>query len=193
MIQCDSGSMTGDLIACARYRIYDLKAKATTKLTTHILFVIHLPRNKNSSSFVGFQGDPWVSFHIDDLRPTNDISISVKDAISMTISELFIGNANGKTSSSHEDSSEDELEDVSSNEPTELQRSSYIERKTACYRRLHGCIQAAASKLKDTTRRCTERLTLLVRLIPKVSPNQQGESNLCDQCATTGQVYANES
>lgn len=180
IIQCDSGLMTGDLIACARYRIYDLKAKAVAKeTTTHVLFVIHLPRNKNNSSFVGFQGDPWVSFHIDDLRPTSDVSISVKDAISMKISELFIGNR-------HKDSSEDELdlpEDVSSieNEPIELQRFSDIERKTTCNRRLHGCIQAAASKLKDTTRRCTERLTLLVRLIPEVSSNQRGECNLCDQ------------
>lgn len=187
VIQCDSSRGTGDLIACARYRIYDLKAKATEKLTNHVLFVIHLPRNVANSSFVGFQGNPWVSFYIDDLRPTNDIAISVGEAIGMTISELF--NAGGKTSSTHEESS-DELNSseeeqgatgfqVSPAEPPEMGSASSVERapiETARYRRLHGCIQAAASKLKDTTKRCTERLTLLVRLIPKVSPGQHSKT-----------------
>ncbi len=36
------------------------------------------------------------------------------------------------------------------------------------YRRLHGCIQAAASKVKDfTAKRCTKRVEILVNLIPK--------------------------
>ena len=177
--------MTGDLIACARYRIYDLKAKAAKNLTTHVLFVIHLPRSYNNSSFVGFQGDPWVSFHIDDLRSTNDVSVSVKEAMSMTISAVFIG---AKPSSWHNDlgnSSEDELDtrgssgDVSSEEPSENHRISSQECETASYGRLHGCIQAAASKLKDTSKRCTERLSLLVHLVPKMSSGKKGECKFC--------------
>lgn len=185
IIQCDSGRGTGDLIACARYRVYDLKAKATKKLNSHILFLIHLPRNVTNSSFVCFQGDPWVSFHIDDLRPTDDIAISVGEAIGMTISELFRGNASGVTSSRHEESG-DELDnsegstdsqgEISPAEPAERNHSSvqHAQIETARYRRLHGCIQAAASKLNDSTKRSTERLTLLVRLIPKVYPGQYG-------------------
>ena len=76
IIQCDSGHLNGDLIACARYRIYDLKARIHEGLTTHVLFVINLPQQVASSSFVGFQGDPWISSHIDDLRPPSDNTVA---------------------------------------------------------------------------------------------------------------------
>ena len=91
IIQCDSGHMIGDLIACARYRIYDLRAKADQDQVTHVLFIIHLPHHVASSSFVGFQGDPWISSHIDDLRQTTDNAVSADEAIGLTISELFLG------------------------------------------------------------------------------------------------------
>ena len=91
IIQCDSGHVNGDLIACARNRIYDLKAKADAEQMTHVLFVIHLPHHMVSSSFVGFQGDPWVSSHVDDLRPTTDNTVLPQDVIGATISELFLG------------------------------------------------------------------------------------------------------
>ena len=169
MIQCDSGHMAGDLIACARYRIYDLRATAAQNLTTYVLFVIHLPRSNINCSFVGFQGDPWVSFHIDDIRPINDVSISVSQAVTMAISEVFVGKCNGE-----EFGHSCEEGDLSSLEPVDNKNVCIIE--SLSYGRLHGCIQAAASKLKDTTKRCTERLSSLVCLIPKVSPNQQGEN-----------------
>ena len=95
VIQCDSGHMNGDLIACARYRIYDERVKALVKKergVTHVLFIINLPHQVLASSrFVGFQGDPWISAHIDDLRPTSGDTIDPLNAISATISELFIG------------------------------------------------------------------------------------------------------
>lgn len=92
IIQCDSGHLNGNLIACARYRIYDLRAKADDKQTTHVLFIIHLPhQHVANSSFVGFQGDPWISSHIDDLRPTSGTGVSAYEAIGLTISELFLG------------------------------------------------------------------------------------------------------
>ena len=87
--------MNGDLIACARYRIYDERVKALVKEergATHVLFIINLPHQVLASSrFVGFQGDPWISAHIDDLRPTSGDTIDPLNAISATISELFIG------------------------------------------------------------------------------------------------------
>ena len=185
--------MTGDLIACARYHVCELKAKATKELTTHVLFVIHLPRNATNSSFVGFQGDPWVSFHIDDLRPTNDVIASVGDAIGMTMSELFLGNTSSMArmeTEEEESDDEDYLDttatseypgDISSPEPSEVGVVSFavdaesLPIETACFGRLHDCIQAAASKLKDTNKRCTQRVTILVQLIPKEAPNVQGK------------------
>ena len=100
VIQCDSGHMNSDLIACARYRIYDERVKALERNriqnrngVTHVLFIINLPHHvsRSSSTFVGFQGDPWISVHIDDLRPPDGDSIEPLQAITTTISELFIG------------------------------------------------------------------------------------------------------
>ena len=99
VIQCDSGHKNGNLIACARYRIYDERIKAINKNklqnrvgVTHVLFIINLPHQvSSSSSFVGFQGDPWISCHIDDLRPTSGNTIEPQQAISANISDLFIG------------------------------------------------------------------------------------------------------
>lgn len=54
MIQCDSGHLNGDLIACARHRIYDLRAKADENQTTHV-FVYY---TSSPSSVVFFGGIP---------------------------------------------------------------------------------------------------------------------------------------
>ena len=85
--------MSGDLIACAKYRIYDKRAESGNKreVWTHILFIIHLPRQVVGSAFVGFQGDPWISTHIDDLRPARDSTIALHEAMNVSISQLFYG------------------------------------------------------------------------------------------------------
>lgn len=100
--------MNGDLIACARHRIYDLKVKADKEQITHILFVIHLPQQVANSSFVGFQGNPWVSSHIDDLRPTTDKVVSASEAIGLTISELFLGRKKSEVVPLHQQQEEAE-------------------------------------------------------------------------------------
>ena len=97
IIQCDFGHADGDLIACARYRIYDMRAKALLQFssglshTTHVLFIIHLPVQAVQSSFVGFQGDPWVSCHIDELRRSGEGTLTLEVAQGAPISELFYG------------------------------------------------------------------------------------------------------
>ena len=58
---------------------------------THVLFVIHLPQLEVKSQFVGFQGDPWISVHIDDLRSTSEATVIPEQALITKISELFIG------------------------------------------------------------------------------------------------------
>ncbi len=198
IIQCDSNRITGDLIACARYRIYDLRAKAAKEQITHVLFVIHLPRSVTNSSFVGFQGDPWVSFHVDDLTPTDDSAIIVGEAILLKISELFLGRP--KERAEHEENDDDyntACEDsinISSIELSEEELPSSVNTKsltigTPCYRRLHDCIQAAASKLKDVTnKRCTERVTILVHLISSEPSNPQGISHTSVHCSSCARI-----
>ena len=115
IIQCDSGHLYGDLVACARYRIDDerekallqkekdvekekalrkkekaLREKKVTEGITHVLFIIHLPRRgKTSFSFVGFQGGSWISAHIDDIHVQSEAALTLDDALNATISELF--------------------------------------------------------------------------------------------------------
>lgn len=174
VIQCDFSQTTGELIACARYHICDLRAKDAEELMTHVLFVIHLPRNVVNSSFVGFQGEPWISYHVDD----DDIAIPVGEAIGMTMCELFIGRTSRRVDEQMDErmsitsAMSDNHGEVSSLEPVEeIERAISPLVEACCYSRLHGCIQAAASKLKDITRkRCTERVAILVNLIPKEPP-----------------------
>lgn len=94
IIQCNSGHLNGDLIACARYRVHDIRTKATLKKSkhlTHVLFIIHLPVQSVRSSFVGFQGDPWLSCHIDELKPSESGAITFEGAQGLAISDLFYG------------------------------------------------------------------------------------------------------
>jgi hypothetical protein len=243
IIQCDSGHANGDLIACARNRIYDVRSEK--ERDTHVVFVIHLPHQAASSSFVGFQGDPWTSVHIDDLRPTSDSTIMPYEAMGTAISHLFLGNiapsggqfglpmdqegaadANNKEESDTEMDSrpfrgederegaqiprreqEDEGESMDEDElPAGEDRMSEGSEPGGEYegermeaeitaaavggggdggveellsqpstalpppqcQRLHGCIQAAASKLQDDNkRRATQRVEILVSLVPK--------------------------
>ena len=96
IIQCDSGHLYGDLIACARYRIDDEREKVrhNAQGNTHVLFIVHLPRqggsiDKKGSSFVGFQGGSWISAHIDDIRSSSGAALTLDDALSAPISDLF--------------------------------------------------------------------------------------------------------
>ena len=230
IIQCDMGYTTDDLIACARHRIYDMRAKAARDLTeteavgTHVLFIVHLPVQTMQSSLVGFQGEPWISAHIDEIRPTSEGNITLDIAQGISISKLFYGPLDDKTLAKVIDTKQTlSLEErISEGEPTKQvislisnasqgpstqvcdsvagpsgqvlsqvsgpseqllsptlgpthQATQKISRNvvipamyTQC-RRLHICIQAAASRLIQFTpnkRWATKRIELLTKLIP---------------------------
>lgn len=54
VIQCDSGDLNSNLIACARYCVRDEfeKMKAELRAPVHVVFIIQLPRRAH---FNGFQ------------------------------------------------------------------------------------------------------------------------------------------
>ena len=58
---------------------------------THVVFIIHLPVQVANSTFVGFQGDPWVSCHIDQLRPSDKNAFTLEVAQGVSVSQLFYG------------------------------------------------------------------------------------------------------
>ena len=107
IIQCDLGGVTGDLIACARYRIYDLRAKADEAQRTHVLFIIHLT-HQAVGSFIGFQGNPWVSYHIDDLSTSTENTVPASEAIGLSLVELFRGQSGSEESTVFRGADEDE-------------------------------------------------------------------------------------
>ena len=103
------GYIADDLIACARNRVYDMRAKAAREfkfhknvdpneehmevedvvLGTHVLFIFYLPVQTLHSSLVGFQGDPWISAHIDEIRPSSENILTLDIAQGVSISKLF--------------------------------------------------------------------------------------------------------
>ena len=124
IIQCDSGHLYGDLLACARYRIDDEREKSKLRHTkgngsTHVLFLIHLPRqiDNASSSFVGFQGGSWISAHIDDIRPPLQSDFTLDDAQGASISQLFY---NGLFVTSETISSTEQVLSVEMKEDSEM-------------------------------------------------------------------------
>lgn len=110
IIQCDLGIVTGDLIACARYKIYDLTTKADEEQRTHVLFIIHLT-HQGVGSFVGFQGDPWVSYHIDDLNTNIENTVSAGEAIGLSLSQLFRGQTGPEAVISNEEVVDEEAKE----------------------------------------------------------------------------------
>lgn len=155
VVQCEAGHTSGDLIACARYRINDILKKQaeeneTTDSVTHVLFIIQLPRKPESSTFVGFQGDPWVCYHLDELILSDHDNIPLDSPADLRISKLFY---DGPFKSDIDASSSEE---------------SFGQNTNQCSR-LYNCIQAAAAKLSDDDDRSRyiERITILGQLLAK--------------------------
>ena len=166
IIQCDSRYTNSDLIACARYRVYDERARNEKKGKIHVAFVICLPRHNTTTAqnlfpsvaTIGYLGDPWISAHVDDLRPsTDETSVTPHTALGFSISELFMGKRFNAKNESEATLSSAEVQIV------------------PLYRRLQDCIQASTSKLQDVSwKRATKRIEILVGLIPKDSPTSLG-------------------
>ncbi|XP_053396017.1 E3 ubiquitin-protein ligase rnf213-alpha-like [Mercenaria mercenaria] len=70
VIQCDSGDVNANLIACARYCVMDEFEKLRDEMTepVHVVLIVQLPK-VSGGCFTGFQCGKWHSAHIDDLQP----------------------------------------------------------------------------------------------------------------------------
>ena len=91
IIQCDSGHKYIDLIACARYRVLDEKTQAThLNNTTHVVFIVGLPRRNGGSRFVSFQGGKWESYHVDSLVPPKDSLFTIDQALNTPINDILL-------------------------------------------------------------------------------------------------------
>ncbi|XP_053396342.1 E3 ubiquitin-protein ligase rnf213-alpha-like isoform X2 [Mercenaria mercenaria] len=88
VIQCDSGDVNANLIACARYCVMDEFEKMRDELRApvHVVFVVQLPRG---ATFTGFQCGVWHSAHIDDLY-TEDMNMpTLQDMQDKSVAKIF--------------------------------------------------------------------------------------------------------
>lgn len=112
IIQCNTGELYGDLIACARYRIDDQREKVQHlgHAPTHVLFIINVHRfgdaRERCNSFVGYQSGYWTSLHIDNIR---EDSLTLNDVKNEPMNKLFYSLP---FSCSFENSDTDEVESV---------------------------------------------------------------------------------
>ena len=111
---------------------------------THVVFIVQLPRQAGGTKFVGFQGAQWYSVHVDELITPRDFSFDLLNAIDHSVSEIFGIYAEAKS----------KLE---------------VPTQHDAFKKVHGLIQKAASRLQDNEEnrhRTTERINLLINLIP---------------------------
>ena len=187
IVQCDSGHLYGDLIACARYRVDDESEKSSHLWTpeygrTHVLFIIHLPRRGGEGdgdgalgSFFGFQGGKWLSAHIDDLRAPSEAALSLEDALHTSISNLFY--CEGAVQNIEEAGQEEKDEGRLVVEEGRIEEETGIDvissgghsESYQCYR-LYSCIQAAVARAVNSDKSkqwAIRRVNILLDLIPQ--------------------------
>ncbi|XP_034559632.1 E3 ubiquitin-protein ligase rnf213-alpha-like isoform X2 [Notolabrus celidotus] len=130
------------------------KLATTDNAKPLVYFVTKLPRIEGGTSYVGFQGGPWRSVHIDDLRRSNEFATDVYFLKNLCISEIF---------EDPPEAMETEDADVPQNDD-----STVLEDLFDVANLLRSCVQSAVSMLRDTadsselsTKRVENLLTLL--------------------------------
>ena len=118
------------------------------KRNIHVAFIIYVPHcnaeNDVLAASIGYQGDPWISAHIDVLRPSFDAVIP-HNALGFAISELFMGHDFPNVHCAHNVQS-------------------------PLHRRIHTCIHSSVLKSRATSHtRAVSRINVLLNLIPSDS------------------------
>ncbi|KAM9358387.1 E3 ubiquitin-protein ligase rnf213-alpha-like [Symphorus nematophorus] len=153
----DEDSYRRNLLSSAKYScINEINKLATADNTkTFVYFVTKLPRIEGGTSYVGFQGGPWKSVHIDDLRRSEEFEYHVHSLKNLRISELFEDPTEAMQTEDHLGVSQNDASAVLGDvfDTTDLMRS---------------CVQSAVSMLRDaadsgelSTKRVENLLTLL--------------------------------
>ncbi|XP_035863121.1 E3 ubiquitin-protein ligase rnf213-alpha-like [Sander lucioperca] len=153
----DEDSRRRNILSSAKYScINEINKWATTDNTkTFVYFVTKLPRIEGGTSYIGFQGGPWRSVHIDDLRRSKEFVSDVHSLKKLCISELFEDPPEAMETEDRTGVPQNDDSNVSEDlfDITDLTRS---------------CVQSAVSMLRDaadngelSTKRVVNLLTLL--------------------------------
>ncbi|XP_060597648.1 E3 ubiquitin-protein ligase rnf213-alpha-like, partial [Ruditapes philippinarum] len=111
VIQCDSGDVNANLIACARYCVMDEyeKMRGELQAPVHVVFIVQLPRG---ASFTGFQCGVWQSVHIDDLYTADMNMPKLRDMQDKSVAKIFSDAVTGGVAMETEDTMERENVEV---------------------------------------------------------------------------------
>ena len=160
LVQCDSGDENFNLIAGARHILMEERTNASKMLyllsleDVHIVLITQLPRIAGGCrNFVGFQGEKWMSVHIDELRPPGRHIPSIEQLIDGPISMLFNG---------------DRIEEDDAMSAVTV---------AVAVKLLRNCVQAAACRVDSETEsaeRSTQRIELLLDLLLDDYQTQEG-------------------
>ncbi|KAM6957229.1 E3 ubiquitin-protein ligase rnf213-alpha-like [Aplochiton taeniatus] len=162
----DEASHSANLIASAKYSaINEINKSSQEEMRYNVLvyFVSKLPRIEGGASYVGFNGGPWKSVHIDDLKKSKDIVSDIEALRNLTISQLF--------EEKKDDPEEMELDDMyAETEPQDMALEDENARAnvmdtTALVR---SCVQSAVGMLRDQVDsgcRSTRRVEILLTLL----------------------------
>uniref|UniRef100_A0A8C4HVE0 E3 ubiquitin-protein ligase RNF213 n=1 Tax=Dicentrarchus labrax TaxID=13489 RepID=A0A8C4HVE0_DICLA len=161
IIQTDyvEDSHSRNILSSAKYSCvneinkWDTTDNKHTKPKAFVYFVTKLPRIEGGTSYVGFQGGPWRSVHIDDLRRSKEFVFDVHSLKNLRISDLFEDPPEAMETEDHTSVPQNDDSTVNLFDTTDLMRS---------------CVQSAVSMLRDaadsgelSTHRVENLLTLL--------------------------------
>ncbi|XP_008284914.1 E3 ubiquitin-protein ligase RNF213-like [Stegastes partitus] len=131
------------------------RCDTTDNTRTFVYFVTKLPRMEGGTSYVGFQGGPWRSVHIDDLRRSKEFVCDVHSLKKLRISDLF-------------EDSPDAMETEDFTGVPQNDDSTVLGKVFDTTDLVRSCVQSAVSMLRDaedsgefSTKRVENLLTLL--------------------------------
>ncbi|XP_073689267.1 E3 ubiquitin-protein ligase rnf213-alpha [Garra rufa] len=160
----DEGSQRLNVIASAKYSsINEInKFRKEDNQKVFVYFITKLPRMDGGTSYIGFNGGPWKSVHIDDLRRSKDIVSDIKALQCLTISQLFEEKADEPEAMEVEEMYMEEEEKMELEDNTGWKN---VLDTTALVR---SCVQSAVGMLRDQTEastRSTKRVEILLMLL----------------------------
>ncbi|KAF4115423.1 E3 ubiquitin-protein ligase rnf213-alpha isoform X2 [Onychostoma macrolepis] len=159
----DEGSQRLNVIASAKYSsINEInKFRKEDNQKVFVYFITKLPRMDGGTSYIGFNGGPWKSVHIDDLRRSKDFVSDIKALQCLTISQLF-----------EEKTDEPEAMEVddmyTEDEKMELEDNTGWKNVLDTTALVRSCVQSAVGMLRDQTEastRSTKRVEILLMLL----------------------------
>ncbi|XP_032802457.2 E3 ubiquitin-protein ligase rnf213-alpha isoform X1 [Petromyzon marinus] len=145
----DDPHISPRLISCAKYCILNQKLEDSVERSElFVAFITKVPRVLRGCGYIGFNGGPWWSMHLDELVPPGSFLVDIKSLYSSSISSLLVS-------------------------PVLSQEDGPVGLDTRYL--LSLCLQPAAAMLEDradNVQRTMERIPILLRLFGTHSGEQ---------------------